>query len=129
VKTILIIDRDLGFVFWLGQVLDAAGFVAVPAKGIADAGEIVAMLHLRVDVLIAPSAEDGLREFVEKLRFTSPDLQVIALTGEGDPWAVAAPLPRAIPKRKPQHRNEATRIEWLNLVQDLDGSLTPASRG
>ena len=120
VKTILIVDRDLGFVFWLGQVLDAAGFVAVPAKGIADAAEIVDLLRLPVGVLIAPASEQGLSEFVERLRFTSPDLQVIALTSEADTARMLPPVSGAVLKQKPRFRNQATKAEWLDLVQDPD---------
>jgi hypothetical protein len=119
VKTILIVDRDLGFVFWLGQILDAAGSVALPARGIADAAEIVAMLRLPVDVLIASPAERGVREFVERLRFSSPDLQVVALASENDPaWAMAPP--GVIWKRKLPHRDESARSEWLDLIHGLD---------
>jgi hypothetical protein len=128
-KTILIVDRDLGFVFWLGQILDAAGYVAVPAKGIADAAEIVTTLRLPVDGVIATPAEHGLGEFVEKLRFSSPDLQVIALASAEDPaWAV--PPPGAVWKRRPRRRDEATRSEWLDLIHDLDRNcLTSMSHG
>ncbi|MGB7761647.1 MAG: hypothetical protein WBL61_17580 [Bryobacteraceae bacterium] len=118
-KTILIVDRDLGFVFWLGQILDAAGSVAVPAKGIAEAAEIVAMLRLPVDVLIASPAEPGVRQFVEKLRFTSPDLHMVALASEQDPaWATATPS--VVWRSKPRHRDEATRSEWLGVIHNLD---------
>jgi hypothetical protein len=128
-KTILIVDRDLGFVFWLGQILDAAGYVAVPAKGVADAAEIVATLRLPVDVLIAPAVERGVGEFMEKLRFSSPDLQVIALASEEDPaWAM--PPPGAVWRRKPRHRDEATRSEWLDLIHAFDRHcLTSMSQG
>ncbi|HEY1185240.1 MAG TPA: response regulator [Bryobacteraceae bacterium] len=115
-KTILIVDRDLGFVFWLGQILDAAGYVAVPAKGVADAAEIVVKLRLSVDILITPMAEHGLHEFVEKLRCSSPDLHVVALANEEDP-AGATPPPGAVWKRKPQHRDEAAKSEWLGLIR------------
>jgi hypothetical protein len=119
VKTILIVDRDLGFVFWLGQILDAAGYVAVPAKGIADAAEIVETLRLPVDVIISQPAERGLGEFVEKLRFGSPDLQVVALASADDPvWAI--PPLGAVWKRRPRRRDEAARSEWLDLIHDLD---------
>jgi len=115
-KTILIVDRDLGFVFWLGQILDAAGYVAVPAKGVANAAEIVVKLRLSVDVLVAPMDEDGLHEFVERLRCSSPDLHVVALANEEDP-AGATPPPGAVWKRKPQHRDEAAKSEWLGLIR------------
>jgi hypothetical protein len=128
-KTILIVDRDLGFVFWLGQILDATGYVAVPAKRVADAEEIVFALRLPVDVLIAPPAEHGLHEFVEKLRSSSPDLRVVALANEEDPaWTM--PPPGAVWKRKPRHRDEASKSEWLDLIHDLDRScLASVSHG
>ena len=128
-KTILIVDRDLGFVFWLGQILDAAGYIAVPAKGIVDAAEIVSTLRLPVDVLIAPSGEGGVREFVDNLRFDSPDVQVVALANEEDPaWAM--PPRGAVWKRKPRNRDESTRSEWLDLIRGLDRScLTSMSHG
>ena len=118
-KTVLIVDRDLGFVFWLGQILDAAGYVAVPAKGVADAAEIVVKLRLSVDILIAPTAEDGLHEFVEKLGCSSPDLHVVGLANEEDP-AWVTPPPGAVWKRKPQHRDEAAKSEWLGLIHGFD---------
>ena len=128
-KTILIVDRDLGFVFWLGQILDENGYVAVPAKGVTDAAEIVVTLRLPVDLLIAPPDEHGLNELVEKLRLASPYLQVVALASEED-QAWAMPPPGAVWKRKPQHRDEAARSEWLNLIRDLDGNcLTSVAHG
>ena len=129
VKNILIVDRDLGFVFWLGQILDAAGYVAVPAKGVAEAAEIVDMLHLPVDVLIASPVEHGVREFTGKLRFTSPDLHVVALGNEGD-LAQMMPPSWAAWKYKPRRWDEAAKSEWLDLVRDLDCRLVgSACRG
>jgi len=128
-RTVLIVDRDLGFVFWLGQLLDAAGSVAIPAKGIPEAIELIDMLHLPVDVLVAPPGELGLREFVERLRFISPELQVIALASEEDPtWAM--PLPGSVWKRKPRQRNEAAKTEWLDLIHEMDRhNMTPFLTG
>jgi len=125
VKTVLIVDRDLGFVFWLGQILDAAGYVAGPARGVTEAAKIVAMLRLPVDVLVAPQAERGFHAFVEKLRFASPDLKVVALAGEGDSTLIRRPSD-AVWKRKPCRRDEAAKSEWLGLIHDLDRSYTDA---
>ena len=128
-KNILIVDRDLGFVFWLGQILDAAGYVAVPAKGVAEAAEIVDMLRLPVDVLIASPVEHGVSEFAGKLRFTSRDLHVVALGNEGD-LAQMMPPSWAAWKRKPRQWDEAAKSEWLDLIRDLDCRLMAStSRG
>lgn len=126
-KTILIVDRDLGFVFWLGQILDAAGYVAVPARGAVEAAEIVATLRLSVDVVIAPLTDRGVNGLVKTLRFASPGIQVIALGGEGD---------SSVPGRYsetvwqgPCRRDEAAKSEWLGLLYGLDRSYaTSASR-
>lgn len=119
VKNILIVDRDLGFVFWLGQILDAAGYVAIPARGVAEAAEIVGMLRLQVDVLIASPADRGFREFVEKLRFNSPELHVVDLECEGISSYVTPA--EAVWRGKPRHRDEATKTEWLDLIHSLHG--------
>ena len=51
-KTILITDRDLGFVFWLGQLLDDAGYQALPARSSVDAIALQNQFHLKIDLLI-----------------------------------------------------------------------------
>jgi hypothetical protein len=35
--TVLIIDNDLGFMFWLGQILSEAGYAVLPAKSAPEA--------------------------------------------------------------------------------------------
>jgi len=120
VKNILIVDRDLGFVFWLGQILDAAGYVAIPARGVDEAAEIVGMLRLQADVLIASPAERGLREFAEKLRFNSPELHVVDLESEGISSYVRPA--DAVWKGKPRHRDQSAKTEWLDLIHSLHGA-------
>jgi hypothetical protein len=118
VKNILIVDRDLGFVLWLGHILNARGTTALPATKIADASELVSLLNLRVDVLIASPGEEGFREFAAKLRARSPDLQVVGLGGEEDPAWIET-FPDAVWRDKPQCGDEATRLEWVTLVDEL----------
>ena len=40
-RTILIVDSDLGFVFWLGRALHDAGYEALPAKDVPEATAII----------------------------------------------------------------------------------------
>jgi len=129
VKTILIVDKGLGLVLWLGHILNTGGTVALPATNIADAAELVSMLSLRVDVLIASPGEDGVQEFVEDLCLSSPDLQMVALGDEEDSaWAMT--LPGAVWKPRPQCGDEATSTEWMDLIDELDRSrLSLASQG
>ena len=40
-RSILIVDSDLGFVFWLGRALHDAGYEALPAKDVPEATAII----------------------------------------------------------------------------------------
>jgi len=80
VKNILIVDNDFGFVFWLGQALDAAGYEALPAKGVSEAVALLAELRVVIDVIILRCNLPGADELVEKLRSTQRGrLKAIAL--------------------------------------------------
>jgi DNA-binding NtrC family response regulator len=82
VETILLVDDDLGFVFWLGRVLDDAGYAAFPAKSVTDAAALIVQCRLLADLLIINSALPGAPAFVEELRNSRPNLEVI---GVADP--------------------------------------------
>jgi hypothetical protein len=85
VKKVLIIDSDLGFVFWLGQALDAAGYDTLPAKGITEAHSLLSELHIKIDVLMLRRTLRGAEEFASDLRYVqNGQLRTIALTEEGD---------------------------------------------
>src|SRR5882724_4454329 len=60
-RSVLIVDRDLGFVFWLGRALDDAGYQALPAKGIGDATELLGHMNLEIDLLIVSPSMPGAR--------------------------------------------------------------------
>ena len=120
-KTILIVDRDLGFVLWLGHILNRSGSVALPATTIAEAAEMVALLGLRVDVLITAPGEAGVREFVEDLRLASPDLQLVGVGSAEDP-SRDIPFPEAVWRRRPRGGDEATGREWVTAIRKLEGS-------
>jgi hypothetical protein len=129
VKNILIVDNDLGFVFWLGQALDAVGYDTLPAKGVTEAVALLAELKVEVDVLILRSALRGAEEFAADLRYNqNGHLKTIALTEENegrptsmlgwDGWQVKPRLPEA----------NARKI-FLSLVHEvlMTGTVLPSA--
>jgi len=85
VKNILIVDNDLAFVFWLCQVLDAAGYETVPATGIPEAVAALEELDVWVDVLMARRNLPGADGFAEELRSSQQgQLKTIALIDQND---------------------------------------------
>ena len=77
-KTILILDHNVGFVFWLGKILGEAGHQAIPALDIQEASTLIGSLGLTLDVLIMNPAAQGAAEFIVTLRREHEGLRVIA---------------------------------------------------
>src|SRR3974377_29593 len=50
--TVLIIDWDLAFAFWLGQALDLAGHNALPVRSTRAAYELIRDHRLSVDMIV-----------------------------------------------------------------------------
>jgi CheY-like chemotaxis protein len=86
--TILIVDNDLGFVYWLGCTLSAAGYLALPAFKCEDATDLVNRLNIGVDLLVVDTSMPGATELVEALEGAHHQFKVIAVKGyrrEPDP--------------------------------------------
>ncbi len=114
--TVLIVDDDLHFAFWLGQTLDGAGYESLPAKSTPDATALLAELKVPIDVLVLNPALPGSVDFVRALRSVHGNLKVICLDGEVD----GEPLPIADAWRsKPDVVDELSALEWLYVIRSL----------
>jgi hypothetical protein len=59
VKTVLLVDSDLGSVFWLGHALDSAGYEALPAKVFQDAIALLVQYRLSIESIGLKSFPGG----------------------------------------------------------------------
>src|SRR5215472_3789926 len=91
-KTVLLADQDLGFVFWLGAGLARAGYLALPAQSGQDAEGFLKRLEVPLHLLIVACSLPDASALVRSLRRYRPHLKIIALTDDG-----AQPCP-AIPE-------------------------------
>jgi DNA-binding response OmpR family regulator len=129
VKNVLIVDNDLGFVFWLGQALDAAGYDTLPAKGVAEAVALLAELKVEVDVLILRPALRGGEEFAADLRYNqNGQLKTIALTEE-DEGRLASMSGWDGWQMKPRLPDANARKIFLSLVHEVltTGTVLPSA--
>jgi hypothetical protein len=116
-RTILIVDKDLGFVFWLGQALDKAGYQALPAKNIADAEALLGELKVDIDLVIASLASPEARVFAQTLHSQQGHLRIIAIIEEWESPDLALEDVWAW-RRRPSAGSEAsTKIDWLKTIQ------------
>jgi DNA-binding response OmpR family regulator len=116
VKTVLIVDEDLGFVFWLGHLLNNAGYQVWPARNGEDAAALMEELGAELDLLIIDPNLRGSAAFMEAQR-SSRAFHTIALE-RPEEWArPAAGVDIAL--AKPQHPDELSGLEWIAAIQNL----------
>jgi hypothetical protein len=122
VKTILILDNDLGFLFWVGALLHDAGHKPFPALSVSQATELVGEFNLAIDLLIANFAVSGAGDLARNLRHESHVRIVAALP----PGAQLEQLPpdADVAFRKPTEFDEHARSEWLDRIRRVLGENT-----
>lgn len=114
-KTVLIVDDDLGFAFWLGQALDQAGYETWPARSVTAAKSLLAEVRLAVDLLVITASLPRAGVLANYLGRHNPDLKIIAvyddLTGGFKPFPKASAI-----HQRPQIIDTAAKAEWVQLV-------------
>ena len=117
-ETMLIIDNDLGFVFWLGHLLEAASHSALPAKSVPDAALLVLQLDLTVDVMVINLALSGSLDFIAALHRTQKNLRVITIRDDVEQTLGYIPGVHASHPR-PAVLDEAARVHWVRCIESV----------
>lgn len=117
-NTVLLVDSDLGFIFWLGQALDREGYAALPAKSIPDAISLLAELRISIDVLVVNPLLAGAAEWIALFRDSQEHVKVVALLGFAENMA-AGDLGADAALAKPAVIDEISQLECLQVVNDV----------
>ena len=107
--TVLIADDDLGFLVWLGAILDEAGYQPVPAKTVGDAARLARTYP--PNVLVINPEISGAAKLVAALCAHHPNLKVIALADV--PYGLEGVVAVAA---RPSELTEKTADSWRNLI-------------
>ena len=111
--TVLIVDEDLRFAFWLGRLLNGVGYTALPARNGADGAALLHDLDLRLDLLVINPYSRGVAYFIENLRRRT--FKAIAV----QMWDGAAALLAGVDEAlvKPQPGDKLSELEWMGAVE------------
>ena len=116
--TILLVDPDLGFVFWLGHALDSAGYNSVPAQNTRDATALIQEHKLSIEIVVIDPLLPDAFSFISRLRQSQRSLKVIAAIPED--WGELPAMPEVDAViRKPRQFNAIATLSWINLIQSL----------
>jgi DNA-binding NtrC family response regulator len=116
VKTVLLVDDNLGFAFWLGQALDRAGYETWPARSVPAAESLLEEVPLAVDLLVINASLPSAPAFASNLGRARTDFKVIAVYEEAADAATSFPQAAAV-HQKPQTIDVAAKLEWVQLVR------------
>jgi DNA-binding NtrC family response regulator len=81
--SVLIIDRELGYMWALAEGLVARGIATIPSISVQDAERVLATLQPELGLLIVNCACEGICSFAQELRRQHPSLKIIGITSRG----------------------------------------------
>jgi DNA-binding response OmpR family regulator len=110
--TILIVDEDLRFAFWLGRLLIGAGYRAWPARTGPDAITLLNEMGGKLDLLVVNPYSRGAEDLVDALRLHRK-FKAIA-TRRRDEAPVLEGMDAALVK--PHPIDALSAIEWIDAI-------------
>jgi ActR/RegA family two-component response regulator len=111
-QTLLLVDDDLAFVFWLAFGLEAHGLQTVPAKNSTAARALLGRIEFPLRAAIVNAALPGTARLVKDLRRRQPDLKVISLAGA----SAAALAGSDAALERPSEFDDAAKAEWVRAI-------------
>jgi DNA-binding NtrC family response regulator len=116
--TALIVDDDVGFILWLGEMLTESGYQAIPALHCRQALTLVKKLALRVDVLVVNPELSGATRAMKTLSSLHPSLRVVLIR---DPSALPSPVldPNHATLERPSAWEPISRPQWVTKIRKV----------
>jgi DNA-binding NtrC family response regulator len=116
--TVLIVDDDLGFACWLGEMFHEAGYRSAPALSARQAVSFVKELNLKVAAVVVNPSLPGVRKLIKTLSQTHCRLVKVILIR--DPAAPATLAIRAHARlERPSGWEPASRHEWHRKLKRI----------
>ena len=114
--TVLILDQDLGFVLWLGEIFKEAGCQVVPALNWAQAVSIVEEFNLTVDVVVMNPGLPWVQQVLSTLGTQGWMPKIVVLSDEK---GNAVTLHADANLKRPTPSQPISRHEMLKQVQEI----------
>jgi DNA-binding NtrC family response regulator len=113
---VLIVDEDLGFLWWLGQMFNQAGCQVVPTLNSEQAASIVRDLKLEVDLIVVNPALACIPELIHSLS-TSRSPKIVAI--RNNDGHVQKTIRAHATLERPSGWAPVSEKEWLGSVRKL----------
>jgi DNA-binding NtrC family response regulator len=115
--TALIVDDDVGFILWLGEMLTESGYQAVPALNCRQALTLVKKLSVRVDVLVVNPELQGAARAMKLLASQHPKLRVVLIRDPSTPGPVPDSAHATL--ERPSAWEPISRPQWITQIRKV----------
>jgi DNA-binding NtrC family response regulator len=115
--TVLIVEKDFGFAFWLAEIFNEAGCHVAPALDCKQAISITTELNLRIDLVVVSPRLRRVSDMICTLQSSNRNLKIIAIR-DCHVQAIRTIPVHAILQR-PSGWEPISREEWLERVQKI----------
>ena len=112
---VLIVDNDLGFVWWLGDIFHEVGYRPVPAMNAQQAASLVAELNVVVSIAVVNPALPGVRKLIKALRQADNRVGIVLVHDSNDSTTVLAHALTILDR--PTGVEPVSRPEWLKKLR------------
>ena len=113
---VLIVDEDLGFVWWLGQIFSQAGCQVVPTLNAEQMVTLTRDLNLKVDVIVVNPELSGVPEMLQALT-TDRFPKIVAIRNHDS--GIECALNADATLERPSGWGPVSEKEWLGCVRRL----------
>lgn len=116
--TALIVDDDVAFILWLGEMFTESGYQAIPALHCRQALTLVKKLALRIDVLVVNPELRGAARAMKVLASEHPRLRVVLIRDPSAPGPVLVDSNHATLDR-PSAWEPISRPQWVTKIRKV----------
>jgi hypothetical protein len=112
--TALIVEEDVGFLLWLGQLLTEAGYRTIPASDSRQAAAFVHEIGVPIHLAVVNFNLKGASSMLRALGATHRDLRIIAIghPGKENP----ARVPASAILEKPRSSERVSHEDWQQRI-------------
>ena len=114
--TILIVDEDVGFLWWLGELFNDLGYRSLPALSSPQAISLLSASFKSIDLLIIDPRLTGASHLIQVLSETRA-VKVVLIQGP-EPYEIRG-IQAAASVERPFGRATVSRAEWRQKLQRL----------
>ena len=113
----LIVDDDVAFILWLGEMFTESGYQAFPALRFREALALAKSLTTPLHVLVVNPKMRGAARGIEALKSTQPDLKVVLIRDPTDESPIA-PIGHATLER-PSAGEPISKEQWMTKIRKV----------